>query len=251
MGMTEKPTGERPFHIEVLRQELLQRQARNSRYSLRRFADFLELHPSALSRILAGKHGLTIRSARIVLSKLTLSEEEQTRFIASIACEKAEDVFKVLGASSLPVLGFSALRAQLRSTIESVAESSAAGNDGLYVDLVEFLPQPSCLVSREGNVSLCNAHWSAAMGFDSAKPVQLTSLLHPEDQADFIGQWERAQLVGQPFQLQCRLRVLSGGYQSYELRTMPLKDEAGRVARWMSVSYERAESQELKVSSDR
>lgn len=76
------------FYVQVLENELKKRQQKNARYSMRGFASVLELHPSALSRIMAGKQELSTQAALTVMKKLALAPSEQLQFAASIAEEK-------------------------------------------------------------------------------------------------------------------------------------------------------------------
>lgn len=80
--------GKQSSHIELLRREFDKRISKNSRYSLRAFAFFLEVHPSALSRILSGKQELSIRSCSAIFSKIELSEDERRSFIESVIKDK-------------------------------------------------------------------------------------------------------------------------------------------------------------------
>src|SRR6476620_5405421 len=69
----------RPFYVNLLCEKLTQRKQRNPRYSLRAFAYFLGLDPSALSRILAGKQDLSLRAAKNIIQTLQLTGEEKNK----------------------------------------------------------------------------------------------------------------------------------------------------------------------------
>jgi PAS domain-containing protein len=84
------------FHTKILEQELKNRQLRNGRYSLRAFAVFLDLHPSALSRILQGKQDVSVTSAVNILTKLDLIEEDRVKFVASVAEQKYQNALKAM-----------------------------------------------------------------------------------------------------------------------------------------------------------
>ena len=72
------------FHLEQITREFQRRGAKNPRYSLRAFASFLNLDPSALSRVLAGKQELSVKSGMIVLKKLQLNKNDSRRFMQSL-----------------------------------------------------------------------------------------------------------------------------------------------------------------------
>lgn len=74
-------------HVAFLTKELGRRKARNPRYSLRAFARFLEMEPSALSRVIACKQELSLRAARRTTELLQMSPPERQSFLSSVAEE--------------------------------------------------------------------------------------------------------------------------------------------------------------------
>lgn len=86
----------KPYHIELLIQEIAKRKLTNSRYSLRAFARFLGIAPSTLSRILSNHQELSISGSRKIMRKLQFTEEQKITFIASVAEEKKRRAIKNL-----------------------------------------------------------------------------------------------------------------------------------------------------------
>ncbi len=72
------------IHLEVLSREFQNRIGKNPRYSLRAYASFLGLHPSALSRIFAGKQDISLRAGLMIVKKLGLPQEEKRLFLQSV-----------------------------------------------------------------------------------------------------------------------------------------------------------------------
>jgi hypothetical protein len=72
------------LHVQILSREFEKRRAKNARYSLRAYAAYLGLHPSALSRVLAAKQLLSLRSGLSIVKKLSLEPEEARRFLQSV-----------------------------------------------------------------------------------------------------------------------------------------------------------------------
>ena len=72
------------LHIQILTEEFAKRSERNNRYSMRAFAKHLEMHPSALSRILAGKQKMSSSAAIVVAKKLSLDRDKSRQFLQSI-----------------------------------------------------------------------------------------------------------------------------------------------------------------------
>ena len=90
----------KPFHVQLLENELERRKGKNPLYSLRAFSTFLGFHASALSRILAGKQELSVGSALQVIAKLKLSPETQEQFIVSVAANRYRETLSVLNEGS-------------------------------------------------------------------------------------------------------------------------------------------------------
>ena len=78
------------FYRQALHQGLSERTAKNPKYSLRSFARYLGVEPSALSQVLNGKRYLSMEKVDLILAKLDLNPEEQERFRASLAQAKKE-----------------------------------------------------------------------------------------------------------------------------------------------------------------
>src|SRR5688572_12852065 len=70
--------------VDLLRDELLRRSARNPRYSLRAFARFLDVDPATLSQLLRGERACTERTARRLGLRLGFSAATLA------ACARAE-----------------------------------------------------------------------------------------------------------------------------------------------------------------
>jgi PAS domain S-box-containing protein len=78
----------KPYHIEYLAADLKRRKAVNPRYSLRAYARFLGLDPSALSRMLSNKQEISPSFSLKVLQRLQLTREEKIQFLTSVSESK-------------------------------------------------------------------------------------------------------------------------------------------------------------------
>lgn len=93
------------YHVQVLNEEFARRSKRNTRYSLRAFAAHLQMHPSALSRILSGKQRLSKSSALEVTKKLSMCNETSRLFLQSVVDEQHKLGVQELGeAVAIPEL---------------------------------------------------------------------------------------------------------------------------------------------------
>lgn len=76
------------FYRLYLKQELARRVAKNKRYSLRGFAQFLGVDNSFLSKLMSGKNLLSLDLADQFSRKLKLDSEMRTEFLLSAAEEQ-------------------------------------------------------------------------------------------------------------------------------------------------------------------
>jgi uncharacterized protein (TIGR02147 family) len=72
------------FYQTCMKDELARRLEKNSRYSLRAFAKFLDIDASVLSRLLTGQKRLTPMLSHKILAKLDLSPKEAKNFLSSV-----------------------------------------------------------------------------------------------------------------------------------------------------------------------
>mgnify|MGYP001145840845 CR=1 FL=1 len=75
---------EMSYHLQLIMNEYKRRAAKNPRYSLRAYASFLNLDPSALSRILAGKQELSVKAGISIVKRLQMSDDEGRKFLLSL-----------------------------------------------------------------------------------------------------------------------------------------------------------------------
>lgn len=76
------------FYRTTLKNEYAARRKRNSRYSLRSFAKSLEVDVSIMSKVLADKEPLSVKSAEKILARMSFSERKKKLFVDSLIKEK-------------------------------------------------------------------------------------------------------------------------------------------------------------------
>ncbi len=85
---------------QILKGELEKRQKNNSAYSLRSFAKFLEISPAALSQLMSGKRGISVKRLSKIIEKLSLPPSELKSLIRTKGKRNTtilkEDEFKLI-----------------------------------------------------------------------------------------------------------------------------------------------------------
>ncbi len=79
-----------------MREDLSIKQRSNPKYSLRAYANYLDLHSSTLSQIFKGKRSLPIKKSAFIVEKLKLTAKEKTLFFESLYKTKTNiDLIKI------------------------------------------------------------------------------------------------------------------------------------------------------------
>jgi PAS domain S-box-containing protein len=91
-------------------------------------------------------------------------------------------------------------------------------------------------------LSTFNISWEEALGFGWAK------LIHPDDAANMLEQWQTSVLNGSSFATEARFRRFDGKYRWFLNRADPLRDKTGKVIKWYGTNFD---IEELKQTETR
>jgi PAS domain S-box-containing protein len=64
------------------------------------------------------------------------------------------------------------------------------------------------------------------------------SLVHPDDLAGYIGEWQAAVATGEPMEGEVRVRRMDGEYRWLLIRNVPLRDELGNIVNWYGTAID-------------
>jgi len=86
----------------------------------------------------------------------------------------------------------------------------------------------------DGYVDFFNKRWLDYVGasLEEIEGWRWTSVIHPEDVEDVVGKWRSSVATGRPFEAEARFRRPDGEYRLMLIRKVPLRDEAGSIAKW-------------------
>ena len=130
----------------------------------------------------------------------------------------------------------------------AAATSAARENEARFRRLADAMPQIVYVLDAAGEVTFINQQWRAYTGRDAATARDLTFDVHPDDQASLLEAWAGARRAGVEHTAEFRLRgAADGGYRWFLSRTVPIRDEAGRVVQWYGTStdiHERKQAEE-------
>jgi PAS domain S-box-containing protein len=95
--------------------------------------------------------------------------------------------------------------------------------------LGEVVPQLIWTTDANGRLEYLNERWR---GYTGRTEWTWADIVHPEDNARTLDDWQRALESGAPLETQCRLQRHDGEYRWFVSRGVPLRGEDGRITRW-------------------
>jgi PAS domain S-box-containing protein len=107
-----------------------------------------------------------------------------------------------------------------------------------YRTLADAVPGIVFTSEPNGFCDYCNQRWYDYTGLTEEQTLGegARSAIHPEDRGRVEARWEEAARAAEPWVCQYRLRNADGGYRWFLGRSVPLKDEGGRVVKWFGIS---------------
>lgn len=121
-------------------------------------------------------------------------------------------------------------QAELVSTRDALRES-----DAKFRTLADAMPQMVWSTLPDGFHDYYNAQWYAFTGVPagSTDGEGWNEMFHSDDREMAWERWRQSLATGEPYEIEYRLRHHSGSYRWVLGRALPIRDEQGRIVRWM------------------
>ena len=133
------------------------------------------------------------------------------------------------------------LRAELAES-----ETARRQSEERFRELADLTPQIVFTAAPSGRLEFINQRWSEYTGgADQSAIDEGWALVHSEDMERVRRSWEEALHSGAPHEAEFRLRDKDGSYRWHLRRSVPIRDEAGRVTQWIGTSTEIDSSRRL------
>jgi PAS domain S-box-containing protein len=100
--------------------------------------------------------------------------------------------------------------------------------------LAESLPQMVWLIDVDGSLEYASKKWEDYSGISNAQEAWST-MIHPADRDAVHAAWEKDFAAGLAFGYEVRLRNRQGQYRWHYSVAEPIKDEAGKIQKWVGV----------------
>lgn len=119
---------------------------------------------------------------------------------------------------------------QFKKTEEALRESEVK-----FRQMADAMPQIVWMARSDGYLDYYNKRWYDYTGFEPSKKYNeiWKTVLHPDDVAQFEQSWANAVRLGQPHEIEVRLKEHTTGKYRWHLgRALPVHDENNHIVRW-------------------
>ncbi len=106
--------------------------------------------------------------------------------------------------------------------------------------LADSLPQLVYVLDANGNREYCNEPFYTFTGFKPDDEITRNwnvlrlSIVHPDDLEQVQANWVRCRHTGEEYYNEVRVRRHDGKYRTFLTRAVPVKDQTGKVVRWVA-----------------
>ena len=115
------------------------------------------------------------------------------------------------------------------------ARDALRESDARFAALADALPHMVWSTLPDGFHDHFNTRWYEFTGVPpgTTDGDGWNGMFHPEDQERAWAVWRRSLVTGAPYEIECRLRHHSGEYRWTLGRALPMRDDEGKITRWM------------------
>ncbi len=116
-----------------------------------------------------------------------------------------------------------------------MAERELRASEAQFRTIADAIPQMVWSTLPDGYHDYYNRQWYEFTGtpLGSTDGEGWNGMFHPDDQPRAWGVWRHSLETGEPYEIEYRLRHRSGEYRWVLGRAQPVRDEQGRIVRWM------------------
>ncbi len=120
-------------------------------------------------------------------------------------------------------------------TARKQAEEATLESEARLRQLADAMPQIVYTCGPDGLVDYVNQQWVEYVGVPVEQSLgsKWIEAIHPDDRESAWRRLREAGETGQPFETEYRLRHKDGQYRWYLARGSPIRDERGRVVKWI------------------
>jgi len=135
-------------------------------------------------------------------------------------------------------------------TERMAADVALRESEARYRALCEALPQLVWTCDPDGTCDYFNPQWQTYTGVPAAEHLGFgwLEVIHSSDREDLQPAWNSALRNGHSFDVDARMRRADGCYRWFNLRAIPVRSSAGKIARWFGTATDITEHIEARDS---
>src|ERR1700733_13297662 len=118
---------------------------------------------------------------------------------------------------------------------EDTDEAELRESDQVFHTLTDAMPQMVWMCSPDGLSIYFSEQWVDYTGltFEQSYGRGWNTPFHPDDKQAAWNAWNQAVRTGETYRIEGRLRAADGRYRWFLMRGLPLRDDAGRIIKWL------------------
>ncbi|MEJ7805579.1 MAG: PAS domain-containing protein, partial [Telluria sp.] len=142
-------------------------------------------------------------------------------------------------------------------TSQRQAERALRESEAKFRTITDAMPQMVWSTLPDGYNDYFNQRWYDYTGapVGSTDGHEWAHIFHPDDQARASEVWRHSLVTGEQYEIQYRMRHRSGAYRWALGRALPIRDENGKIIRWMGtctdIHDQKLAEEELKTANRR
>ncbi len=135
-------------------------------------------------------------------------------------------------------------------TSSKVAELKLKESEAKFRTITDALPQMVWSCTADGFHDYFNSQWYEFTGTSpgSSDGEDWSNIIHPDDKVSLSKKWTHSLKTGESYENECRVKHQSGHYRWVLGRALPLRDEFGKIVRWMGTCTDIQEMREAGES---
>jgi PAS domain S-box-containing protein len=122
---------------------------------------------------------------------------------------------------------------QMAAEIQALARQK----EDLLRLVIDTIPTMAWSLLPDGAVDFVNQRWLDYTGLSLEEALEdANHIVHPEDIPSVMEKWSVDMAAGETCEYEMRLRRADGEYRWFLVRTVPLRDEQGKIVKWYGTS---------------
>lgn len=118
-------------------------------------------------------------------------------------------------------------------TQKRIAEETLKESEEKFRGLAETLPHLVWITNEKGEAVYASSRWKEYSGFNPYEVGNWPAIIHPEDMEPMTNAWLGSLESGNLYHAEARLRNKGGEYRWHVVEGVPLRNEAGKISKWI------------------